>query len=96
MKYTIEVTYLLPVYKTMVVEADTLEEACKKANETADEDGWEFAKDDYDSCTTHFVTAAARDEWENPHVADEQFSLADIPESETIIGREVLSELVRA
>lgn len=45
MKYVIERAYTLPIYQQLVIEADTLAEACQKAIE---DDDWESAKEDTD------------------------------------------------
>ena len=44
-KYVVERQYLLPVYQRLVIEADTVEEACEKA---VDHDDWQSAEEDGD------------------------------------------------
>ena len=44
-KYVIERQYLLPIYQRLMVEADTLEEACQKA---LNHDDWADAVEDGD------------------------------------------------
>ena len=53
-KYVIERQYLIPVYQRLVVEADTLEEACGEAVERED---WDDAVDDYESARATTITA---------------------------------------
>ena len=47
MKYAIQRQYLLPVYQHIVIEADSVEEACQRAIE---HDDWDTSDQDYDSC----------------------------------------------
>jgi hypothetical protein len=54
MKYAIERQYLLPVYQHLVIEAETAEEACRKA---LDHDDWEGAMEDIDSARETVITA---------------------------------------
>ena len=56
-KYVIERQYLIPVYQRLVVEADTLEEACGEAVERED---WDDAVDDYESARATTITAIKR------------------------------------
>jgi hypothetical protein len=46
MKYAICRQYLLPVYQHLVIEADSVEDACQKAVE---HDDWEDSEQDFDS-----------------------------------------------
>lgn len=52
-RYTIEVTYHLPVYRRRNYSADTPAEACRLAIE---DDWWEYAKEDVDSSGESYVT----------------------------------------
>ena len=62
MKYTVQLEYLRPAYVDIVVEADSIKEACANAIEAGHrEDGWE---DDYDSSSTHYVAGLVRGEHE--------------------------------
>ena len=51
-KYVVERQYLLPVYQRLVVEADTLEEAC--------DDVWKDAVEDGDSARATSINAVNR------------------------------------
>ena len=53
--FTLELTYRLPVYQHVTIEADTIEEACRIAIDT---DDWERATKDYDSSGPVFVSEA--------------------------------------
>jgi hypothetical protein len=55
MIYTIEKTYLVPVFMHERIEADTPEEAMQKA---IDSDDWEGSKVDYDSSRATWISAA--------------------------------------
>lgn len=52
-EYTVEVSYMLPVYKHLTVVAESFEEACQIA---VDHDNWDNAKEDYDSSRPTFVS----------------------------------------
>lgn len=54
-RYVIEKQYLLPVYKHVLVEAESLEVACRS---TVEEDEWEGAKEDYDGARPTTITSA--------------------------------------
>lgn len=54
MKYAIERQYLLPVYQHLVIEAQTADEACRKA---LDHDEWEGAMEDIDTARETVITA---------------------------------------
>jgi hypothetical protein len=54
MKYVIERQYLLPVYQHLVIEADSVEDACCQAVE---HDDWETAKEDCDNARATTITA---------------------------------------
>jgi hypothetical protein len=54
MKYAIERQYLLPVYQHLVIEAETAEEACRKALE---HDDWDGAAEDADGARETVITA---------------------------------------
>jgi hypothetical protein len=51
--YTVEVTYLVPVYKHVTVKANSAEGAAKAA--LAD-DCWDGGKTDWDNCRPEFIT----------------------------------------
>jgi hypothetical protein len=53
--FTIETTFLLPVFRHRSISADTLEEACRRA--LADEDWWD-QKHDYDNSRPTYVSGA--------------------------------------
>ena len=53
-KYVIERQYLLPVYQRLVIEADTVEEACEKA---VDHDDWQSAEEDGDGSRGTTISA---------------------------------------
>lgn len=72
-KYVIERQYLLPIYQRLMVEADTLEEACQKA---LNHDDWADAVEDGDGARATTVSAVKR----IPHdvnVAELEFDPAD-------------------
>lgn len=52
--YTVERQYMVPVYQHLVVEADSVEEACRKAIEC---DDWSTSKQDDDGARPTHVTA---------------------------------------
>jgi hypothetical protein len=52
-KYTVEKTYLLPVFVHLTVEAESAAEAAKLA---MSDDNWDASKNDYDSCRPEFVS----------------------------------------
>jgi hypothetical protein len=56
-KYVVERQYLLPVYQRLVIEADTIEEACEKA---IDHDDWEDAVEDDDGARSTSINAVKR------------------------------------
>jgi len=55
-KFTIERQYLVPMYQHIVVEAENLEEACKKA--VSDDIDWDTQEMDCDSARATTITAA--------------------------------------
>ena len=55
-KFAIERQYLVPMYQHIVVEAETLEEACKKA--ISDDTDWDTQEMDCDSARATTITAA--------------------------------------
>ena len=55
-KFVIERQYLVPMYQHTVVEADNLEEACKKG--INDDIDWGTQKMDYDGARATTITAA--------------------------------------
>ena len=55
MKYAIQRQYLLPVYQHLVIEADSIEQACQIA--TGGTYDWDTSKQDYDSCRDTTVEA---------------------------------------
>lgn len=56
-KYVIERQYLLPIYQRVVVEADSVEEACQKA---IDYDDWADAVEDRDGARETTIAAVKR------------------------------------
>ncbi len=56
-KYVIERQYLLPVYQRLLIEADTVEEACRKA---VDHDDWKDAVEDGDGARETTIFAVKR------------------------------------
>lgn len=61
-KFTIESTFMLPVYRHRTYEADTIEAACAMAME---DDDWEEQSLDYDSSGAAYLTGA----WEGEDAA---------------------------
>jgi hypothetical protein len=55
-KFVIERQYLVPMYQHIVVEAENLEEACKKA--VSDDIDWDTQEMDCDSARATSITAA--------------------------------------
>ena len=55
-KYVIERQYLVPMYQHIVVEAENLEEACKKG--ISDDIDWDSQEMDCDSARATTITAA--------------------------------------
>jgi hypothetical protein len=53
-KYVVERQYLLPVYQHLIIEADSVEDACQKA---VDDDDWESATEDGDGSRGTTITA---------------------------------------
>lgn len=53
--FTIETSYRLPVYRHRTYEADSLEEACRRAVE---DDDWSSGKHDYDNAGETHVSGA--------------------------------------
>lgn len=56
-KYVIERQYLLPIYQRLVVEADSVEEACQKA---IDHDDWLDTEEDGEGARATTVAALKR------------------------------------
>ena len=56
-KYVLERQYLLPIYQRLVVEADSLDEACDLAIE---HDDWADAKEDNDNARGTTTVAVKR------------------------------------
>jgi hypothetical protein len=54
-KYTVQLEYTRPSYVDLVVEADSIEDACAKATQAGHEETCWI--DDYDSCSPHYVGA---------------------------------------
>ncbi|MCP4561747.1 MAG: hypothetical protein GY873_22370 [Bosea sp.] len=61
--FTIETTYLLPVYRQRSYEAPSLAEACRLSIE---DDDWDGSKQDHESAGDTYVS----DIWAGPDVAD--------------------------
>jgi hypothetical protein len=55
-KFVIERQYLVPMYQHIVVETETLEEACKKAG--SDDIDWDTQEMDCDSARATTITGA--------------------------------------
>jgi hypothetical protein len=55
-KFTVQVEYLLPVYKHVQVDAKNIKEACEKALET----DWSNEEHDFDTSTREYVTGIVR------------------------------------
>jgi hypothetical protein len=55
-KFVIERQYLVPIYQHIVVEAENLEEACKKG--ISDDIDWDTQEMDSDSARATTITAA--------------------------------------
>ncbi|MGN8119194.1 hypothetical protein [Labrys sp. 22185] len=53
--FTVERTYLVPVFQHVVVEATSAEEAMRVA---LDDDNWDSSKLDYNACRAEFVSGA--------------------------------------
>jgi hypothetical protein len=56
LKFVIERQYLVPMYQHIVIEAETLEEACKTA--ISDDIGWDIQAMDCDNARATSITAA--------------------------------------
>lgn len=54
-EFTIETTYLLPVYRQRTYAAETVVEACRRA---VDDDDWDDATKDYESSGSTYVSGA--------------------------------------
>lgn len=61
-KFTLEITYHLPIYRQLTVEAESLSQACRLAVE---DDDWSAGKRDYESAGETFVSGA----WEGEDAA---------------------------
>ena len=72
-KYVVERQYLLPIYQRLVIEADTVEEACEKA---IDHGNWEDAVEDGDGARPTSINAVKRIP-ANVNVADLDFDPED-------------------
>ncbi len=53
--FTIEATYHIPVYRQRTYEADTVDQACRRAIE---DDDWSDQKEDFESSGETYVTGA--------------------------------------
>jgi hypothetical protein len=53
-RYVVERQYLLPVYQRLLIEADTVEEACEEA---VDHDDWQSAQEDGDGSRGATISA---------------------------------------
>lgn len=67
--FTIESTYRIPVYRQRTYEADTVEQACRRAIE---DDDWSEQKENYESSGETYVTGA----WPG---ADSAYRVAALP-----------------
>ena len=74
--FTLVKQYLVPVYKSEVVEADTLSAACTKAVES---DNWRDAEIDYESARATYIAFAVRGAYHNAYDAPRQLPLAVPP-----------------
>ena len=54
--YTVEVTYYLPVYQHVTVEANSPAEAATAAKQWIADNGWEDQEHDYDCSSPEYVT----------------------------------------
>lgn len=63
--FTIERTYLLPVFQHLTFEAETAEDAMRQA---LDHDAWESAEKDYDNSRAVYISGAW--EGEEDYVGD--------------------------
>ena len=83
-KYVVERQYLFPVYQRLVIEANTVEEACEKA---IDHDNWEDAVEDGDSARATSINAVKRIP-DNVNVADLDFDPEEPTSQNTyLLGR---------
>jgi hypothetical protein len=55
-KFTVEVTFYLPVYTHVTVEAENPEAAAHAAKEHIENNGWDSQKHDYDCSSSEYVT----------------------------------------
>jgi len=67
-KFVIERQYLVPMYQHIVVEAENLEEACKKGS--SDDISWDSQEMDWDSARATTITSAKV-------IPEDKFELAD-------------------
>lgn len=65
-RFTLTRQYLLPLYQHLVIEAQTLEQACEKAIEHSHRGG---SREDYDNAREMTIECAAAGEWESPYDA---------------------------
>lgn len=65
-KYTVQRAYLMPMYQNIVVEADSIEEACEKALEY---DTWDGQEDDPESSSSTYLDMIVEGEFDNPNDA---------------------------
>lgn len=86
--YTVQIEYLLPVYRTVVVSAASEEEACLLALE---QDEWGDAKYDYDSASTEYVVAVQKGVVDLPAAAaPERFTITRMKEKATFLVEKLL------
>jgi hypothetical protein len=78
--FTIETTYLLPVFRHRTYTAEALETACRAAIE---DDDWEIAEKDYDSSRQVHVSGV----WEGMHAAYTGPSIPVPPQFEEAVQR---------
>jgi hypothetical protein len=68
--WTFERQYLIPIYQHLVIEAETLDDACRIAlgnHPTIAEPFWDGAKEDFDSARPTAVTMIVPGAHDNPH-----------------------------
>lgn len=73
--YMVEVEYLLPVYKTVTVEAQTPHEAAQKALE---DENWDGSKEDLEFGWPDYVTRIVEGTYDNIHIAPAD-ALREVP-----------------
>ena len=75
--FTLVKQYLVPVYKSEIVEAETLAAACTKAIES---DSWRDAGIDYESARATYIVFGVRGAYHNAYDAPRHLAVAIPPE----------------